>query len=111
MPDHKDEMIPAAQTPAEVNVHLSYIRRDIKVLQDETKNTLANIEKKIDNLDDHYIIESEFQPIVKAVEAHDTALKGLTEWRDTFNGKMAGFSLAIVVASSALSFALNYFLR
>lgn len=106
--NHSDE-IPAAQTPSEVNIHLGYIRRDIQNLQQETKQALEGIGKKIDSLDDHYITESEFRPVSDQTKASALELKALTEWRDTFNGKMIGLGIAISFASAALTFIINKF--
>lgn len=110
-PQHNDNDIPAANTPAEVNIHLGYIRRDILNLQQETTKALENLGRKIDGLDDHYITESEFRPYAKTTEANAAELKLLTEWRDTFNGKMIGIGIAIAAGTSALTFALNYFFK
>lgn len=109
-PQHNDEL-PDAKTPAEVNIHLGYIRRDIQNLQQETKTALDGIAKKIEDLDDHYITESEFRPVAELTKANAAAIKELTEWRDTFNGKLIGFGLAISAVSALLSFALNYFFK
>lgn len=107
---HNDE-IPSANTPAEVNIHLGYIRRDIQLLQTETKAAIESVAKKIDQLDDHYITETEFRPSAEKVKDHELQLKALTAWRDTFNGKMMGFGAAVALASTLLSFALNYFIK
>lgn len=109
MMNSTDVDLPPANTPAEVNIHLGYIRRDIRTLTDTTNLALGNLAKKIDELDDHYITESKFRPIADDVKAHDNQLKELTEWRDTFNGKLVGFGCAIAAASTLASFVLNYF--
>jgi hypothetical protein len=106
---HQDNDIPAANTPAEVNIHLGYIRRDIQNLQQETTKAIDMLGRKIDGLDDHYVTESEFRPIADQAKASASELKLITEWRDTFNGKMIGLGLAIAAGSALLSFALNYF--
>lgn len=108
-PQQHNDDLPAANTPAEVNIHLGYIRRDIQNLQQETKSALDGIAKKIEDLDDHYITESEFRPVSDQTKASALELKALTEWRDTFNGKMIGLGIAISFASAALTFIINKF--
>jgi len=109
MTEHSDNSIPPANTPAEINIHLGYIRRDILNLQEETRKSIGEVSRQISNLDDHYITESEYRPIAETVKSHEIELRALKEWRDTFNGKMLGFGTAIALASTLLSFALNYF--
>lgn len=109
MAEHSDNSIPPANTPAEINIHLGYIRRDILNLQEETRKSIGEVSKQISSLDDHYITESEFRPIANLVKENAMELIKMKEWRDTFNGKMLGFGTAIAFASAVLSFALNYF--
>lgn len=108
---NNNDDLPEAKTPSEVKIHLGYIRRDIQNLQQETAKAIDGIGKKIDALDDHYITEAEFRPIADLAKQNAEAIKSLTEWRDTFNGKMIGFGTAIALASTLLSFALNHFIK
>lgn len=107
----QENLIPPATTPGEINTHLGYLRRDIRILTDSTKEQLEAITAQIKNLDDHYTTESEFRPVADMVKQHEKDIKNLTEWRDTFNGKMIGFGLAISVITSLVTFLLTYFLK
>lgn len=108
MLNEQETVIPAANTPQEVNIHLGYIRRDIHNLSQATTQSIKDLGKKIDELDDHYITEAEFRPVSDMAKASAQEVKQLREWRDTFSGKMIGFGLAISIASSAITFLLNY---
>ncbi len=106
-PSQSDAVVSDAKTQGEVNVHLGYIRRDIIDMKKDTTEKLQEIKEQITKLDDHYISEAEYKPVRDAVEAHGKEIKSLTEWRDTFNGKIIGFGVAISIATSVLTFALT----
>ncbi len=107
----QDVTIPAATTPGEINTHLGYLRRDILNLSKETSKRLDEITKQIQTLDDHYISESEFRPTADLAKTTALEMKSLTEWKDTFNGKMIGLGIGISVATSAITFILTYFIK
>ncbi len=111
MSDPTEATIPPANTPAEINIHLGYLRRDILDMKASTEKSLTEIKGQINALDDHYVSEARFLPIEELAKINAKGLKDLTEWKDTFNGKMIGFGLAISVVSAVVSFALSYFLK
>lgn len=88
MPEQQNEIIiPPATTIGELNTHIGYMRVEIS----KATSAIANIGKKIDDLDDHYTTEQEFRPIADLVAAHDVAIKDLISARDTLNGKLIAF--------------------
>lgn len=103
--------IPPANTPAEINIHLGYLRRDILSLTATTEKKLGEITNQISKLDDHYISEAEFRPVADETKQMIATLKGLTEWKDTFSGKMIGFGLGISAATSVITFILTYLFK
>lgn len=111
MEDRSDQPIPTATTPAEVNIHLGYIRRDILNLSTTTEKVLQEIKDSIGKLDDHYVSEQSFQPFAESVVNLEKEVKGLSTWKDTLNGKMIGFGLGISVATSMVTFVLSYFIK
>ncbi len=111
MADSNETEIPPANTPGEINIHLGYLRRDILDMKKTTETTLNEIKTQISNLDDHYVSEGRFNPLK---ESHDQLIidvRALTEWKDTFSGKMIGFGLGISVATSAVTFFLTYLFK
>ncbi len=111
MPDSPETTIPSANTPAEINIHLGYIRRDILDMKRTTSDSLQEIKTQISDLDDHYVNESQFVPLKESHEQLIIDVRNLTEWKDTFNGKMIGFGIGISVATSVVTFVLTYFLK
>ncbi len=107
----QDQPIPTAQTPAEVNIHLGYIRRDILTLATDTKEAMKKIQESVSSLDDHYVSEASFKPFSEAVQKHEGLIESLVTWKDTLNGKMIGFGLGISVATSVVTFVLSYFIK
>jgi len=108
---HIEGPIPPANTSAEVNIHLGYLRRDILNLTAQTSKDLGDIKSQISDLDDHYISEAEFGPIRDSVKQNAEDIRRLIEWKDTFNGKMIGFGAAISIITAAVSFFLNNFIK
>lgn len=111
MTETKENLIPEANTAGEINTHLSYLRKDIADLKQDNKEQFKVIADQIKDLDDHYITEQEFRPIANAVKENTIQIKLLTEWKDTFTGKMIGFGVAISIASSFMAFLLNHFYK
>lgn len=109
--EDQEPKIPEATTSGEINTHLGYLRRDIYNLTKSTKESLEGITKQIQNLDDHYITESEFRPIADQVKTNTADIKKMTEWKDTFNGKMIGFGLAISIVTTLLTLAVTAFMK
>lgn len=90
------ETISAAGSLSEVNIHLGYLRRDIQQLG-----------TKIDEQTNHYINNDEFAPIKDAVDKHERAIVALERYQNTLTGKMIGFGLAMGVAFSIISVAVQ----
>lgn len=111
MDEHQEPKIPEATTPGEINTHLGYLRRDIYNLTKSTSEQLKGIREQITNLDDHYITESEFRPVADTVKQQTVDIKSLTEWKDTFNGKMIGFGIGISLMTSLLTLLITYLLK
>lgn len=111
MDENQEPKIPEATTSGEINTHLGYLRRDIYNLTKSTKESLEGITKQIQNLDDHYITETEFRPVADLAKQNAKDIKVLTEWKDTFNGKMIGFGLAISVVTTLLTLAVTAFIK
>lgn len=107
----QETLIPPATTPGEINTHLGYLRRDIKILTDSTKEQLQTITKQIQNLDDHYTTETEFRPFADQVKQNSRDIKVIVEWKDTLNGKILGFGVAISVVTSLLTIGLTYWIH
>lgn len=111
MIDSTETAIPIANTPAEVNIHLGYLRRDILDLKVTTQKDLKEIKDQITDLDDSYVKKEQFDPFVESHKQVLIDVRLLTEWKDTFNGKMVGFGVGISVATSAVTFLLTYYLK
>lgn len=93
MPEQNEIIIPPATTIGELNTHIGYMRVEIS----KATTAIANIGKKIDDLDDHYTTEQEFRPVADLVAAHDLAIKDLTASRDTLNGKLIALGAIIII--------------
>lgn len=111
MTESTETLIPPANTPAEINIHLGYLRRDILDMKNTTEKSLTAIKEQINDLENHYVNESEFRPIADLAKQNAKDIKTLTEWKDTFNGKLIGFGLGISIATSVITFALTYYLK
>lgn len=104
-----DNLIPPANTPAEINIHLGYIRRDIIQSANVTAEAIKGLKEDIGNLDDHFVSDEAFKPMVDQLNHNTADIGKLKEFRDTLNGKLVGFGVGISAATSVITFALVYF--
>lgn len=86
-----------------MNVHLSYIRRDLDELKSIQKSQHAENLAKLDSLHNSYVTRIDFEEHLKADEDHEKRIRGLEqeEWKrtgiNTILGAGAGIIAAIVV--------------
>lgn len=95
-----ESAIPPANTPAEINIHLGYIRRDILAQGKAMTDGMKGLQEQISALDDHYVSEAAFAPVKDQTEENRKELVALKEWKDNFTGKMIGFAAGISAASA-----------
>lgn len=110
MNDNQSE-IPAANTPTEINIHLGYIRRDIQDMKKASEESFKDIKTQIKDLDNNFISEVQFKPFRESQKILIDDVRTLTEWKDTFTGKMVGFGLGISISTSIATFILTYFIK
>lgn len=103
-----DDVIPPANTPSEVNIHLGYIRRDIRELGTAIAAGLKRVDEQVGGLDDHYVSRAEFSPVAEQTKKNTADLEEIKTFRDNLTGKLFGFGSGISVATAALTFALTY---
>lgn len=106
-PIQSDQVIPPANTPAEINIHLGYIRRDILDIKTENARNMQQLKDQIGNL--NFVSEQEFQSLSKMVADHETEIKSLTQSRDTLNGKLIGFAVSAGTFSSIITIIISHY--
>ncbi len=120
MPESNESIKPLATTPSELNIHLSYIRDTISDMKTTTAKSLEDmksqsakdmqdLKERITEVSEHIVTETEFQPVAALVATHDIAIKELTAYKDTSNGKLAGFFAAASAVGAALSVLIGHY--
>lgn len=92
--------IPAPQTPAEIAIHIGYLRRDIAGVSEKQESNFKEIRDAIAGLGDHFVGEQEFRPVADTVEAHSKEITTMRTWKDNLQGRMIGFAAGISAASA-----------
>ncbi len=83
-----------------VNIHLSYIRKDIDSLS-----------KKIDEISSSFVTNQEFQEHLKADEDHEARIRLLQEFQDTLMGKIWGVGIVASLIMGAATIAINHYYK
>lgn len=96
-----DETIPAPQTPAEIAIHIGYLRRDIAGVSEKQESNFKEIRDAIANLGEHFIGEQEFRPVAETVASHSKEIGTIRTWKDNLQGRMIGFAAGISAASAS----------
>ena len=83
-----------------MNIHLSYIRRDID-----------SINKTLDGLVSGYVSRVDFIDHLKDDADHESRIRSLEEFHNTLLGKMWGIGILVGGLSSIISFMVNHYWR
>lgn len=96
-----ESTIPAPQSPAEIAIHIGYLRRDIASIGERYEAGMKEISSRLESLGDHFITEAEFRPVAELAETNQKSISSLKEWKDNLNGKLIGFATGISAASAS----------
>ena len=95
-----ESTIPAPQTPAEIAIHIGYLRRDIAQIGERYESGMKELFTRFETLTDHFITEAEFRPVADQGDSNAKDIKALNSWKDNLQGRMAGFAVGISAASA-----------
>lgn len=87
-------------TPAEVGIHLSYIRRDVLELKAQQGKDMQELKTSIADLGNHFVTMSDFESVKKTTDNNAVQLKLITTWKDNLSGRMVGFATGLSAASA-----------
>jgi hypothetical protein len=92
--------ITAPTNMGEVNITLSYIRRDI-----------TEISKKLDTMASGNVTRVDFEEHLKADADHEARIRNLESFKETLIGKMWGVGILVSAGTTIVTIAINYFLK
>jgi len=95
-----ESTIPPPQTPAEIAIHIGYLRRDIAGIAERQEKDMKELRIALQDLGTHFVSEAEFRPYADQTQANKKDLETLKSWRDNLSGRMVGFAAGISGASA-----------
>lgn len=102
--------IPSPKTPAEVGIHVGYLRRDISDLKKQQEKDMSDIKKGLADLGAHFVSIDTFTPVAAAVVAQGIVIEDLKTFKDNLTGKLAVGGIGISILSSVAAAILVHWL-
>lgn len=93
----------------EVNLTLKFMQQTQKENSIATKDTLKEINQKLDGLTNTFVTSHEHEELKKLVTAQEITIKTLVEFKDTLIGKMWGIGVLAATISSIASLFISHY--